>query len=136
MPARKTAKSKPAPAASLKVRIRILCGEDNAFGPGKADLLDHLAQSPNLAQAAQRMNMSYNKAWLLVQAMNRNFAEPLVLLTRGGSDGGKATLTEAGRRALQIYRQMNEASIAAAQRGWKKMQRLLKTSERQPARFR
>jgi len=49
----------------LRPRIRILCGNDVAFGPGKAELLEHVAETHSLNQAAKRMGMSYMKACCL-----------------------------------------------------------------------
>ena len=38
------------------------------MGPGKADLLTHVAETGSLSESARRMKMSYMKAWLLVQS--------------------------------------------------------------------
>ncbi len=106
-------------------RIRILSGKVIAFGPGKAELLNHLEKTRSLNQAAKRMGMSYMKAWLLVQIMNRSYRHPLVKTERGGVHGGGAELTETGRQVLDLYRQMEVASRAAMIEPWKRMRRLL-----------
>ena len=85
------------PAHTLHPRLRVLRGEEIALGPGKADLLQAVAEAGTLAEAAKRLGMSYMRAWKLVQTMNACFKEPLVATTRGGSERGHATLTEAGR---------------------------------------
>ena len=48
--------------------------------------------------------MSYRKAWLLVEEMNRMFASPLVAARPGGAKGGGASLTEAGESVVSLYR--------------------------------
>jgi molybdate transport system regulatory protein len=57
--------------ARLKISIRILCGEEIAMGPGKADLLEAIAAQGSISAAGRAMGMSYRRAWLLVDAMNR-----------------------------------------------------------------
>jgi molybdate transport system regulatory protein len=122
MPAPK--KSSTTPAA--RPRIRIQRGDDIAFGPGKAELLGHLDNMGSLNKAAKLMGMSYMKAWLLVQIMNRSFKKPLVKSARGGASGGGAELTPAGQRVLELYREMHRASTKAMEPPWKELRRLLK----------
>jgi len=108
-------------------RIRVLRGKDIAFGPGKAELLGHIDTTRSLNQAAKLMGMSYMKAWLLVQIMNRSFKKPLVRSERGGANGGGAELTPAGKRALALYHEMHRASVEAMKKPWKEMRLLLKS---------
>ncbi len=98
---------------AIRPRIRIHRGEDIAFGPGKAELLTRLAETGSLNRAAKHMDMSYMKAWKLVQMMNRSYRQPLVQAARGGAGGGGAKLTEFGRDVLALYREMEAASLAA-----------------------
>jgi len=74
------------------------------FGPGKADLLQAIAEEGSISAAGRRMGMSYKRAWSLVEEMNAAFAEPLVLSARGGAHGGGAQLTAAGHAVLADYR--------------------------------
>ena len=84
-----------------------------ALGPGKADLLQAVAESGSISAAARAMGMSYRRAWTLVEAMNRDFREPLVATSAGGSGGGGARVTPAGREALGRYRAMEDKAAAA-----------------------
>lgn len=113
------------PRVSISPRIRIRSGEEIAFGPGKADLLSLLEETGSLRQAAQRMDMSYMRAWKLVQTMNRSYREPLVQAERGGANGGGAHLTALGREVLSLYREMESASLAAMASPWDRMRALL-----------
>ena len=72
------------------------------MGPGKADLLTHVAETGSLSESARRMKMSYMKAWLLVQVMNRSYKKPLVQAERGGTKGGGAHLTSYGRHVTSL----------------------------------
>jgi molybdate transport system regulatory protein len=96
------------------MRIRIFHGAEPALGLGRAELLDRIAKTQSIAQAARDMGMSYMKAWKLIQSMNRCFREPAVEVQRGGKGGGTARLSPTGARALELYRRMEaESSLAA-----------------------
>ena len=107
-------------------RFRIVCGKEIAFGPGKADLLELIAETGSIGKAASRMKMSYMRAWSLVQTMNRCFKQPLVLATHGGEGGGGAKLTETGHKVLALYQQMERASLRASATRWKQLRPLLR----------
>jgi molybdate transport system regulatory protein len=113
-------------ARSVQPRFRILRGGDIAFGPGKAELLALIRQTGSINQAAKRMDMSYMRAWSLVQTMNRCFKEPLVLAAHGGEGGGGAELTETGRHALALYQQMENAGLKAIRADWRALQKFLR----------
>lgn len=118
-------KTPPKPGA-LRPRIRVYQGGEVALGPGKVELLAHVAETGSLSEAARRMKMSYMKAWLLVQLMNKCFRKPLIKAGRGGSGGGGAELTDAGRKVLSLYQEMETSALAAMEEPWGKLRRLLK----------
>ena len=95
------------------LRIRIVFGEDAMLGPGKADLLERIRDTGFIAAAGRAMSMSYKRAWMLVDDMNRAFRDPLVDSTRGGAKGGGARLTEAGETVLAHYRKLEEIMAEA-----------------------
>lgn len=78
------------------------------FGPGKADLLQGIADEGSISAAGRRMGMSYKRAWMLVEAMNAAFRDPLVESSRGGAAGGGARLTPAGHEALAHFRRLED----------------------------
>lgn len=92
--------------------LRVTLSDDFYIGPGRADLLELIAETGSISDAAKRMGMSYKRAWSLVQALNEGFGAPLVETARGGTAQG-ATLTEAGREVLARYRAMQDATRAA-----------------------
>jgi len=95
--------------------LRLLSGARPAMGPGKAELLEHIATSGSISAAARAMDMSYRRAWQLVEAMNRDFSAPLVTTATGGKRGGGAAVTELGQKALEQFRRMElKASRAIA----------------------
>ena len=102
-------------AITTRLTVRVLRGEDVAMGPGKADLLTAIRDTGSISGAARAMNMSYRRAWMLVDVMNRSFRQPLVHSAVGGQKGGGARLTEDGERALRLFREMEAAARTAAQ---------------------
>lgn len=90
----------------LKISLRLLCGDEIAMGPGKADLLDAINAEGSISAAGRAMNMSYRRAWLLVDTMNRCWKEPLVATAPGVAHGGGAVLTEFGKKVLAHYRNL------------------------------
>ena len=103
----------------IKPKLRILLGAEIAIGPGKADLLDAVARTGSISAAAREMGMSYRRAWVLVDTMNRCFTAPLVEASIGGSGGGGARVTDLGLDVLARYRAMEiktAASVAAEMR--------------------
>ena len=116
---------KTAKAFSLRPRLRIQCGPEIAFGPGKADLLEFIAETGSIVEAAKRMDMSYMRAWSLVRAMNDCFTQPVVTAIRGGNQRGGAALTATGRRVLDAYRRMEKNSLKAVRPDWQVLKRLL-----------
>ncbi len=97
----------------LGLRLRLVLGGEVALGPGKADLLQAIAETGSIAAAGRRLRMSYKRAWTLTEAMNRMFTQPLVDAAKGGSHGGGAALTPLGRRMLDAYRRL-EAHVTEA----------------------
>jgi molybdate transport system regulatory protein len=99
---------------ALHVRLDLHAGI--SFGPGKADLLQGIAETGSIAAAGRRLGMSYKRAWSLVETLNAMFRSPLVAATKGGAAGGGASLTPEGQAVLARYRaiQANAASAAAA----------------------
>jgi molybdate transport system regulatory protein len=100
-----------------RTRFRVQVKHAVAIGPGKADVLQAIAETGSIAESGRRLGMSYQRVWSLVRAMNGDFIEPLVLTQRGGSAGGGAVLTDTGARALAIYRAIErDAERAVARR--------------------
>jgi molybdate transport system regulatory protein len=95
------------------LRLRILFS-GVMIGPGKAELLDRIRTTGSIAAAGRQMEMSYKRAWMLVEELNAAFQDPLVISTRGGPGGGGAQLTDTGAEVLSLYRAVVEAANIAA----------------------
>jgi molybdate transport system regulatory protein len=92
--------------------LRILAGDAPAMGPGKARLVSLIDSTGSISAAAREMGMSYRRAWLLVDALNSSFSEPVVLTAVGGKSGGGAVVTEFGRRVVEEYHRMESKASA------------------------
>jgi molybdate transport system regulatory protein len=93
--------------------LRVTLTDAAYIGPGRADLLEGIAQTGSISAAGKRMGMSYKRAWSLVQALNDGFGAPLVEASRGGAAQGGAHLTELGTDVLARYRAMQEKTAEA-----------------------
>lgn len=100
--------------AKIALKLQLWRDGEVAIGPGKADLLAAIGETGSISAAARAMDMSYRRAWLLVDVMNRSFRLPLVRSAIGGTRGGGAQLTPTGIHVLQQFRAMEAAAIAAA----------------------
>jgi len=110
----------------LRPRLRVEKGNEIALGPGKIELLEHIALTGSIAEAAAQMEMSYMRAWTLVKTMEACFRRPLVEAHRGGSSQGGARLTDVGRKALSLYRRMHRDCQKATKPAWRELRKLLK----------
>ena len=110
---------------SLEIRARLMHGEEIAMGPGKAELLQAIADTGSISAAARRMGMSYRRAWLLVDTMNRCFTSPLVTSTTGGAQGGGASLTPLGEAVCRAYAALQADLDASAAAHFKTLQKHL-----------
>jgi molybdate transport system regulatory protein len=97
-------------AGALKVRFRVDFANQCSVGVGKIELLEGIARTGSLSQAARRMRMSYRRAWLLLADLNLSFDQPVVHTSTGGRGGGGAVLTPFGARLVAAYRKL-ESSV-------------------------
>jgi molybdate transport system regulatory protein len=115
-PSKPDATRRRAGPQALRPQLRISFKKSIAMGPGKADLLDAIEQTGSISAAARTMGMSYRRAWLLVETMNRCFRSPLVETATGGEHGGGARVTELGRDVVRRYRAMEKKAAASVSR--------------------
>lgn len=111
-------------AGRLRARLRFVLEPDIALGPGKADMLEQIRETGSISAAGRLMGMSYKRAWLMVESMNRCFRRPLVEAAKGGTRGGGARLTPVGEEVLAQYRRMEAKAAKAIQAELRALQRL------------
>jgi molybdate transport system regulatory protein len=96
-----------------RLTIRLDFEPGRRLGAGKIALLEAVGATGSISAAGRAHKMSYRRAWLLVDELNRLFAKPLVAAHQGGAKGGGASLTANGRRIVALYRDA-EAKMRAA----------------------
>lgn len=94
-----------------KASLRIEFGPEQRIGPGKVRLLELVAETGSISAAAREMDMSYRRAWLLIDEMNHMFKEPVIAAMTGGAHGGGARLTELGESLIAAYRAVEADSV-------------------------
>ena len=84
--------------------MRVTLGDLNAIGPGKVALLEAVQEQRSISAAAKSLGMSYRRAWVLIDELNRALKSPAVTTAAGGSGGGGTMLTDVGHRIVVLYR--------------------------------
>lgn len=113
------------PKPVLRFRMRITHGDQIAVGPGKIALLEAIEQTGSITAAAKSLDMSYRRAWLLLDEMNRSLREPAVTTSKGGNSGGGSVLTESGRQVIALYRRIEDGASAACKQDIRALMSLL-----------
>lgn len=90
-------------SATLRFRTRVLKDNSIPVGPGKIELLKAVNECRSISAAAKSLGMSYRRAWLLIDEMNRTLKEPVITTATGGSHGGGSLLTVFGEELIELY---------------------------------
>lgn len=94
--------------------IRIDLSSNNRVGPGKVRLLEMIAEHGSISAAGRSLGMSYRRAWMLIEALNKGFGRPVVEAQIGGKAGGGARLSSLGVEVVANYRAAEQAAERAA----------------------
>lgn len=100
--------------AEPRLSIRIDLPGGGRLGPGKAKLLQAIADEGSISGASRALEMSYPRALKLIEAMDGEFGAPLVSRRHGGASHGGAQLTEQGVEVLRLYREICDSAEDAA----------------------
>jgi molybdate transport system regulatory protein len=105
-PGKKRTGARPVASVRLRAKVWVEIGSAAAMTEAGADLLEQIAACGSLSEAARRLHFSYRRAWLLIDAMNRRWPQPLVTTAVGGERGGGTRITELGNLVLRNYRDL------------------------------
>jgi len=94
-----------------RLTIRIDFDNGDQIGHGKIRLLECIAAHGSISRAAKEMGMSYRRAWVLADEMNRMFREPVLETQHGGAGGGYARLTSFGHSLVGHYRTIEAQTL-------------------------
>lgn len=92
----------------IKSRIWIEFEDHVLLGEGRVKLLKAIDETGSLSQAAKSLNISYKKAWDLIDSANKSAKEPLIITNTGGKGGGGAQLTEHGKFLISAFDTINK----------------------------
>jgi molybdate transport system regulatory protein len=81
---------------------------EHFFGPGPVELLERIAQTGSIRMAAKEMNMSYKKAWALVNTLNEQTRNPVVIPQVGGKKGGGSTITNEAIELIKYHKLLRQ----------------------------
>ena len=99
--------------ATARFRMRVTAGDAIAVGPGKIALLEAIRETRSITAAAKSIDMSYRRAWILVDELNTTLKRPAVASSKGGDHGGGSELTAVGESLLTLYRRIEKRAADA-----------------------
>jgi len=95
----------------IRLNLRLTFPGGVPLSHGKAELMELIRETGSIRQAAAKMDMSYRRAWLLVDELNHLFREPAIETKQGGKSGGGAALTAFGEELLKRFRAMEARTM-------------------------
>jgi molybdate transport system regulatory protein len=98
-----------------RAAIKIDFGTEVRLGPGKVRLLELIAETGSISAAARQMEMSYRRAWLLIDEVNGIFGHPVVETAAGGTGGGGAKITPLGEAVIAAFRDIENTATELVQ---------------------
>lgn len=105
--------------------MRVTDGEAIAVGPGKIALLEAIGKAGSITAAAKSLDMSYRRAWLLLDELNGSLRVPAVDSAKGGQHGGGSALTDAGRQMIDLYRRIESTAATACRSDIQQLMKML-----------
>lgn len=106
---------KMTPLVQLRIRR-----EKVFYGPGSHQLLQLTEREGSLANACQRMGISYTKGRRMISTMEEQLGKTILETGKGGKHGGYSCLTEDARQIMDSYSAFQEEAEEAV---WKLFQK-------------
>ena len=105
----KPAEKEQEPALPVTTKVKLmLCTDSRFFGPGVCELLEKISETGSIQAAAAKMELSYSKAWRILNQAGKEMGTVLITRISGGRSGGSSTLTETGKAAVRDFRIMEK----------------------------
>jgi len=120
--------------SDIRLTVRVDFGSERALGPGKIRLLEAVGRTGSISQAGRLLDMSYRRAWLLIDDLNQCFREPVVTTQSGGAQGGGAALTPFGQELIETYRAIEARAVAAVRPQLRELEDALRQRARKVSR--
>jgi molybdate transport system regulatory protein len=110
----------------VRFRMRIRKGDTVALGPGKVELLEAVHEHGSISAAARSLDMSYRRAWLLIDELNQSLKSPATVSEQGGQSGGGCVLTAVGENIVRLYRDVEAQAEKACAKQIEDLIRLIR----------
>jgi molybdate transport system regulatory protein len=107
---------KPNAGSLPNLSVRIDLDTESRIGPGKIQLLENIDKFGSISAAGRAMDMSYKRAWDLVDEINRVCRQAAVERQTGGRNGGGAVLTPFGASLVARYRKIERDAATAVRK--------------------
>ena len=99
-----------------QLSVRIDLDNEDRIGPGKIQLLENIREHGSISAAGRAMDMSYKRAWDLVDEINRICGHAAVEPQAGGKHGGGAMLTPFGAALVARFRKIERDAARAVRK--------------------
>src|SRR4029078_6748693 len=113
---RKYCMAKPGVRSLPSLSVRIDLDPEGRIGPGKIQLLENIHKNGSISAAGRAMDMSYKRAWDVVDDITRICRQAAVERQTGGKNGGGAVLTAFGLSLVTRYRKIERDAASAARK--------------------
>ncbi|MBU3821649.1 LysR family transcriptional regulator [Flavobacteriaceae bacterium XHP0103] len=108
----------------IKSRIWIESENNVLLGEGRVHLLKAINETGSLSKAAKSINISYKKAWSLLDSINKSAKKPVTINSIGGKGGGGAELTDYGKSLISAFDEINQNCWAFLDKQLEKIKKL------------
>jgi molybdate transport system regulatory protein len=94
----------------LEPRLKLWLERDGllVLSDYRVQLLRLVGETGSLTEAAERMDLSYRRAWGKIREIERNLGATLVKSEAGGAGGGGSQLTTQGERLVALYQRLHQ----------------------------
>jgi molybdate transport system regulatory protein len=116
--------------ADIGLSIRLDLTDRDSIGPGKIALLEAIRVQGSISAAARHLGMSYRRAWLLVEQINKALSEPAVTAATGGTSGGGAALTPVGEQVIELYHAIEKRTRSSANNEFRALGKLTRHGQK------
>lgn len=86
-----------------KIKVQLIGDKQAFFGPGVVELLEGIEETGSMQKAAEKMSLSYSKAWKMTKTAEQELGFALTCGSSGGTNGGGSLVTENGKDVMQRY---------------------------------
>ncbi len=92
----------------ISYRFWITKDNEPFLGKGRVELLLKIEELGSLKKASEALKMSYRKAYYSINHINNFSEKPVVIIKRGGKNGGSTTLTKHGLELIERFNKLTK----------------------------